>query len=360
TDSKDYFENASVNGRIRYTFPRAQLLVVDDIATNLKVAEGLMAPYRARVDTCLNGLEAIEQAKRKNYDIIFMDHMMPEMDGIEATAAIRAWENNSGQSRRIPIIALTANAVSGMREMFIEKGFDDFLAKPIDVSKMNEALIRWLPKEKREERDTEQEEPEKGNADSLIIPGVNIQHGISMTGGTLASYKQVLALFRKDAQDRLRLLHTVPSADALPAFVTQVHALKSASASLGAMEISEEAARLEAAGKIADINFIKKHLDSFANRLAELALNIGGVLEAASISVDDAPLPLSDAALLLLNELGSALKSQDASVIDRILEELMQQPLDSKTKEAVEKISDDELMAEFGSAIKATEELARS
>jgi signal transduction histidine kinase/CheY-like chemotaxis protein len=153
-DSISYFETTGNDGVIRFTFPGARLLVVDDIATNLKVAEGLLAPCRAEVDTCLDGLHAIELVKRaasekREYDIVFMDHMMPEMDGIETTAAIRALEGEIFKT--VPIIALTANAISGMREMFIEKGFSDFLAKPIDIGKLDEMLDRWIPKWKREQ-----------------------------------------------------------------------------------------------------------------------------------------------------------------------------------------------------------------
>ena len=94
-------------------------MVVDDIDTNLKVAEGLLAPYQATVDTCSSGKEAIKLIQSRDYDIVFIDHLMPEMDGIETTAAIRSWENESNQSKQVPIIALTANAVVGMKKMFI-------------------------------------------------------------------------------------------------------------------------------------------------------------------------------------------------------------------------------------------------
>ncbi|MCL2044739.1 MAG: response regulator [Treponema sp.] len=139
---QNYSGNYTKESARRFTIPDARILVVDDIATNLRVAEGLLAPYKTNVETCLSGAEAIERVKSEDYDLIFMDHMMPEMDGIEATAAIRAFNKN------VPIIALTANAVSGMKEMFLEKGFNDFLAKPIDVSKLDETLVRWIPKEK--------------------------------------------------------------------------------------------------------------------------------------------------------------------------------------------------------------------
>ncbi|MDR2951845.1 MAG: response regulator, partial [Treponema sp.] len=162
--SKDCAKSADV---IRFTFPGARLLVVDDIATNLKVAKGLLAPYLAAVDTCLSGSKAVEMAKQVEYDIIFMDHMMPEMDGIEATALIRAWEKERQESGvkngQIPVIALTANAITGMKEMFIEKGFNDFLSKPIDVSKLEEALDRWIPKEKRETRSVDNIHNEDAN-----------------------------------------------------------------------------------------------------------------------------------------------------------------------------------------------------
>jgi signal transduction histidine kinase/CheY-like chemotaxis protein/HPt (histidine-containing phosphotransfer) domain-containing protein len=363
-DSKDYFESSSGYSGVRYTFPSARLLVVDDIATNLRVAEGLLSAYHARIDTCLNGIDAIEQTKRQEYDIVFMDHMMPEMDGIEATAAIRAWENTTKQHRQVPIIALTANAVSGMREMFIEKGFNDFLAKPIEVSKMDEALVRWISKDKRVMGNAEAGGDSDNDTHTLVIPGVDVQRGITMTGGTAASYKQVLALFRKDAQDRLPILQTLPDAGDIPTFVTQVHALKSASGSLGAIEISAKAALLEAAGKIGDIKYIKENLDGFAQGIAELVINIGAALEADAAADTSAGNAASAAKagtvaipVSVLAKLEADLQSRNAAEIDRILEELLQQTTDKKTKEALEKISDDVLMAEFDSAIAAVKEL---
>jgi CheY-like chemotaxis protein len=152
--TQSYLDNFKPGGIIRFTLPEVRLLVVDDLSTNLKVTEGLLAPYKAAIDTCLSGKEALDLVKQHDYDIVFMDHMMPEMDGIETTAAIRLWEkernDNTATARqaRDPIIALTANAVSGMKQMFIENGFNDFLAKPIDISKLDEMLDRWIPKEK--------------------------------------------------------------------------------------------------------------------------------------------------------------------------------------------------------------------
>jgi signal transduction histidine kinase/CheY-like chemotaxis protein/HPt (histidine-containing phosphotransfer) domain-containing protein len=359
-DSKGFTEGSNI---IRFTIPSARLLVVDDISTNLKVAEGLLAPYNAQVDTCLSGIQSIDMVKRKNYDLVFMDHMMPEMDGIETTEIIRAWEAEleaQGVVRfAVPIIALTANAVMGMREMFIEKGFSDFLAKPIDVSKLDEIITRWIPKEKREKKvvdsgqlvvDSEDRSSTSNDPNyQLTIPGVDVQKGIAMTGGTLSSYKQILSLFRKDAQERLSLLRQMPDTGVLTAFITQVHALKSASASLGAAEVSTKAARLETAGRVGDMAFIEENLSGFTQLLEELIKGIDAALNEdadAPSGIESSPLPVSE-----LNELVSALKTQSTSDIDRLLDELDQKTLSAETRTAVEKISDAVLMAEFDNAL---------
>jgi signal transduction histidine kinase/FixJ family two-component response regulator len=146
-EGKVAFERKKSLG-VRFTAPRAKILVVDDLATNLQVAKGLLSPYHVITDACVNGAEAVELVQKQEYDMVLMDHMMPEMDGLEATKRIRAL----GEERfeKLPIIALTANAMSHMREMFLANGFNDFLAKPLEISKLNEIMERWIPPEKRE------------------------------------------------------------------------------------------------------------------------------------------------------------------------------------------------------------------
>jgi signal transduction histidine kinase/CheY-like chemotaxis protein len=372
-DNKGFIKTSGI---IRFTFPGARILVVDDISTNLKVVEGLLAPYQAAVDTCLNGLQAIELIKQKasenlEYDIVFMDHMMPEMDGVETTVVIRLWEKeqqkNGVMRNRVPIIALTANAVMGMREMFIENGFNDFLSKPIDVSKLDEMLNRWIPKEKRVQGTLQQAQGPNGNAliepveMSILpdIPGVDTAKGVVMTGGTVAAYRGVLSLFCKDAQDRLPLLQKTPETDTISAFITQVHALKSALASLGAEKISAQAAELEAAGKTGDTVFISDHLPAFTQQLTELVKNIQNALEQDKPEYHNTtpqstvPSPLSP----LFNELADALKSQKISEIKRILNTLDQQVQESQLKKTLEKISNQVLVAEFDSALKTIDEV---
>jgi len=342
---------------VKFIAPDAKVLVVDDIYTNLKVAEGLMQPYKMQVELCDSGLKAIEALKQKRYDLVFMDHMMPEMDGIEATTAIRAMEDE--WFKTMPIIALTANVISGMRELFISRGFSDLLAKPIDVSKLDEILNNWIPEEKRKQGTVSEDlysYSDSSNRDSLLpIPGVDEKNGIKMTGGTLDGYRLVLSIFSKDAESRLPLLQKAPEADALAVFTTQVHALKSASASVGAAEISAQAAALEAAGKAGDLELIGKELPAFAEHLAELVKNINTALKetAPHESPELSPVILAN----LLRELKAALASQDAGGIDRILAVLNEKPLDSKAKKILEQVSDDVLMAEYETAAATLETL---
>jgi signal transduction histidine kinase/CheY-like chemotaxis protein len=141
TAAADWKEDASV----RFIAPGAKVLVVDDNLINLKVAEGLLIPYQMQVEVCESGAEAIALAKTNRYDLIFMDHMMPGMDGIETTSRLRGMT----ECRNVPIVALTANAMSGMREMFLEKGMDDFLSKPMDPARLDAVLYEWIPKSKQ-------------------------------------------------------------------------------------------------------------------------------------------------------------------------------------------------------------------
>jgi signal transduction histidine kinase/CheY-like chemotaxis protein len=370
-DIKGYSESSGISSIIRYAFPRARILIVDDIPTNLKVTEGLLAPYSVTVDSCLNGPEAIEHVKQHTYDIIFMDHMMPEMDGIEATAHIREWEKEhklqdnshdgdfSAKYGQIPIIALTANAVSGIREMFIEKGFNDFLAKPIDVSKLDDMLNQWISKDKRERGF------KKASAKtSLHVPkvyNIDVQKGIQMTGGTEEGYYIVLSIFRKDAQERMPLLRKMLEEDNLPEFTTLAHALKSASSSIGATKISAEAARLEEAGKAEDMAFIYANLDKFIDTLSSLISEIDNVMEALKDDERGSNQKKNRASIdilfPLLRELIVALKTKNVSEIDRLLIEFDKNLPDTETREAFEKISDYVLVTEFDRAIKTIEDI---
>jgi PAS domain S-box-containing protein len=127
---------------IPFTAPAVKVLLADDIEINLEIASFMLNAFEITPDTAKNGAEALEKAKNKDYDLILMDHMMPEMDGVESAKLIRV---SGGKNAGVPIVALTANAVSGAREMFLSNGFNDLLSKPMDSKALAETLLRWLP-----------------------------------------------------------------------------------------------------------------------------------------------------------------------------------------------------------------------
>jgi len=146
---ENYSYSKNTGFEVSFTAPEANVLVVDDVLTNLKVVKGLLLPYGMQVSMCKSGEMALDAVKANRYDIIFMDHLMPGIDGVEATARIRAFGAEDKYFTEIPIVALTANAVTGMREFFMENAFSDFMSKPVDVVKLNSVLEKWIPKEKQ-------------------------------------------------------------------------------------------------------------------------------------------------------------------------------------------------------------------
>jgi len=274
--SESFSYNASET-IIKFIAPKARVLVVDDIGTNLKICEGLMLPYKMHVDSCLSGAEAIELVKKNEYDIVFMDHMMPEMDGVEATRHIRELGSEDARYSDLTIIALTANAVSGVEKMFLSNGFSDFMSKPIDTKKLDAMLEKWIPKEKREKASEEI----KTDIDSEVkvkIDGVDVKKGITMTGGTFESYAQALSAFYKDGLKKIEEIKKCLETDNYPLYTTYVHALKSASASLGAADLSEQAKVLEIAGRQEDSSFVRLHNPNFLTSLETILNNIGTAL----------------------------------------------------------------------------------
>jgi CheY-like chemotaxis protein/anti-sigma regulatory factor (Ser/Thr protein kinase) len=251
----------------RTRIPNGRVLVVDDMQTNIDVARGLMLSYGLTIDGAADGPETIElvRAGKIHYDMIFMDHMMPGMDGIEATRAIRAL--GTGYAQKIPIVALTANAVAGNMELFLQNGINDFLAKPIDVQKLNGILEKWIPREKQIKTVQDLEEQE-AQARFPPISGVDIEAGINNTGGTLDGYKRILTIFLQDADTRLPQIETAYENADYGQYAFLVHAIKGAFRIIGAGASAELAARVEDAARAQDMDALVKEHRSFVDQLA--------------------------------------------------------------------------------------------
>jgi CheY-like chemotaxis protein/HPt (histidine-containing phosphotransfer) domain-containing protein len=339
-----------------FTAPEAKVLVVDDIKTNLAVAEGLLLPYGMEVDLSRSGAEAVGMAEGKEYDIIFMDHWMPEMDGIEAAARIREGERRRGR-KGVPVIALTANALAGSQDMFIGNGFNGFLAKPIDTVKLNAALEKWIPKEKKRGAAARSGAAWR-KAEEIRIEGLDTGRGVALSGGSAERYWEVLEVFRKEAAGKAAELKGCLEAGDLGLYTIHVHALKSAAGNIGAGELSEAAGALEAAGRRGDLAYIEGHTGAFLSGLSAVGERIGEALgkrkkEEAGESADRGTLRER------LKEEKEALEGLDAWKMNRGIEELLKMRLPEGQRAAVREISKNILIAEYEEALKITETLLK-
>jgi CheY-like chemotaxis protein len=341
------------------------VLVVDDVETNLYVAQGLLQPYGLTVDCVKSGQEAIDRMKDAavTYDMIFMDHMMPEMDGIKAAGIIRAMDTDY---TRLPIVALTANAIVGMREMFLEQGFNDFLSKPISRPNLDEILVKWIPREKQQPAApglipaVSEAVPGDAPAEELSIEGVDTHKGITLVGGSRPVYCEVLTVFSRDAAGRLDLLQRVPTLAELPSFTTQVHALKSAAASIGAAAVAQRAASLEAGARQGDLAAINGQLAPFALALEALVQNIRASLhldEAEAAWPSNGPVEMPQAVQELLTQLRAALQAEEIRPIDLFLDSLKNTDLSPPLRQAASAISNCVLISEFGEAVEIIDRL---
>ena len=258
-----------------FTAPGVKVLIVDDNAVNRKVARNFLKNYAFELDEAESGPKAIELVRQKRYDIIFMDHMMPMMDGIEAMEIIRrdCGENGNGAI----FIALTANAMEGMRQRFLDKGFQDFISKPLDRKELRQILTRWVPEERRQAKDG-REESEPLRPEAFRIQGIDMNVAMRYYSGDEAGFAELLELYYMDGLRKIKLLQELAGSN-LSDYQTEVHALKSASANIGAVDLSEMARAQENAAARGDRQMIYRQLPSLLAAYGELLERIGWVLE---------------------------------------------------------------------------------
>lgn len=209
-----------------FSAPEAKILIVDDNEINLKVAQNLLKETQVQIETAMSGKECLQMAAESSYDLILMDHMMPEMDGIETLHHLK--ENKDGSCSEIPVIILTANAVIGAREKYLAEGFVDFLSKPLDGIKLEKTIQKYLPKELLHEGEKhEQKQLKKELSDEQ---------------------RELIELFCVTAKKKMTAIQTALEQDDIKRYTIEVHALKSAAAAVDAMELSEMAKCLELCG----------------------------------------------------------------------------------------------------------------
>ena len=261
--------------------PDARILVVDDTPVNHTVLKELLKKTKLLIDCAYSGKECIEMVQHNVYDLIFLDYRMPEMDGIETLHVMKALEDNL--NRKTPVVALTANAVAGARENFLREGFDDYMIKPVESQRLEEMLIHYLPAEKVHLVSAADEElPEEDVAEERWLDkckGLDTETGLKNCGSE-DGYLSVLKIYYEGLQKKAEDIQKFFDAQDWENYTIQVHSLKSSSRVIGAMELGEEAAELEAAGNQKDLAKITQNTAPMLKRLRALGVVLSDIFEA--------------------------------------------------------------------------------
>jgi signal transduction histidine kinase/DNA-binding NarL/FixJ family response regulator len=309
----------------RVFLPGARVLVVDDVSTNLDIARGMMKPYGMKIDCASGGREAVElvRAAETRYDAIFMDHMMPDMDGIEATRIIRG-EIGTEYARNVPIIALTANAISGSEKKFLDMGFQAFIPKPIDILLLDKVIRQWVKGgAQKDGRTAETSVPEAGAANRNAgvpgeIPGVDVNSALSRFGGDTRVLTEVLRAYAANTPPLCERARALSQGD-LREYAVVVHGIKGSSRGICADGVGKLAEALERAAKAGRRDFVRAETESFIAETERLVEAINAALARSSAP----PKPRKtrpDAKLLGLLRNACAAFSMDAA--DEVMSEL--------------------------------------
>jgi len=319
----------------REPMPYGRAMVVDDVESNLYVVKSFLMPYKISVQAVTSGYEAVDRVRAgEEYDIIFMDHMMPGMDGIEATKAMRAL------GYKLPIVALTANTFKGATEMFTGNGFSGFISKPIDLNLLNSYLLRFI-RDRQPAEVIESARSKKADSESAAgLPGLS-ESFLLDAGKALAALESAIPALEF-------------SKGALKDAAAQAHSMKSAFANIGRSDLSMYAAALEIAGRKSDARTAK----ALAPRLAEILREVIEELSPEDSGADgaDEDLPLL---LASLEAIARACGQYDIDAAKEALERLGQRPHSKKRKKLINEIAANLLYGDFDEAAALAARLAR-
>jgi signal transduction histidine kinase/CheY-like chemotaxis protein len=326
--------------------PYGKILVVDDVETNLYVTKGLLTPYGLSVETAVSGFEVIEKIKNGSvWDIIFMDHYMPVMDGIEAAKIIR------GMGYSQPIVALTANVITGQAEIFFSNGFDDFISKPIDIRQLNAVLNKLI--RDRYPAETVEAARKLGN-NRTKNDGVSSQPSAA---------SEIEKFFTKDAQKAVGILEAIMKKDDLTdddiqSYIINVHSMKSALANIGEAELSSAAGKLEEAGRQRSLKLISEETHSFLAALSEII----SIKNSGKDDIYNENIQEEDKLYLFekLTVIQESCVEYDKKAAKTALAQLQQKKWPRQTGELLDKISEYLLHSEFTEAANLAEDIRKN
>ena len=319
--------------------PEAHILLVDDNELNLVVAKELLKPLRMQIDTAENGLQAVKMVRGSQYDLVLMDHMMPVMDGIEAAKAIRALPEDKYQ--KLPIIALTANAMVDARKEFLNAGMNGFVAKPIDFARICNQLKLWLPKDLV--RDVPKEEAKKLLADDLsdrvIQPddpqmGFSLEEGLKHCGSKAALMKTI-RIFYRTIDSKANKIEQCLKEGLISDYVIEIHALKSSALLIGAVPLSEAAKELEDYGKQGKTEVLEEKTPD----VLTLYRDLKNILRPYAEKEEDAKKEFSDGEwITALQQIHQCIEQFDLDGVDQIMEQLEEYQVPECIRESMDQL----------------------
>ena len=290
---QDYSQNAIAQNTTSISNMKlygTSVLVADDNLINLRVAHGILSYYGLVVDTASSGKEALELCRTKKYDFVFMDQMMPEMDGIEAMREVRKLNTHYQKGGIGKIIVLTADAIKGARETLIKQGFDEYLGKPINVAQLERLFIRYIPSNRITYEDASDTSDSSDSGLSGLenkLMGIDVATGITNCGGKFEDYLKILKITYDYGEKQLGELKSAWEAKDYETYIIKIHSIKSTSLNIGATGISAMARSQEEEGRAGNFAYIDKHMQEFQDdyrKLLETVKNL--LLEHNIISLD--------------------------------------------------------------------------
>jgi PAS domain S-box-containing protein len=294
-ENLEFFDTVNIKRRnfVPSYMPYGKVLIVDDVQTNLDVAKGLMLPYGLQIDVVNSGYAAINNIREQKveYDIVFLDHMMPEMDGLQTAHVIRK-EIGTEYAQKVPLIALTANALVGNEDMFLSNGFNGYISKPIDIIKLDGELNKWIRNKQDKEtllQAREQmmnnlsaranlagKEREKEASFGKKIDGLDLLQGIRSYGGE-KGYLNIIRSYVTHTPKLLEKMRALTPAS-LPEYAIAVHGLKGSSFGIYAADVATEAEKLEQAAKSANFEQVSENNAAFIEKTEKLLANLSALL----------------------------------------------------------------------------------
>ncbi|MDR1625519.1 MAG: response regulator [Spirochaetia bacterium] len=303
--------------RISFIMPEARILAVDDLKTNLQVIAGFLSLYEARMDSAASGMEAVTLVKNNKYDLVFMDQMMPGMDGAQATAVIRSL--NGEYYRNLPIIALTANAMPGIDKLLRQKGMSDYLSKPIEIANLDKILKQWIPPSKQQNTGASADQDTPAILDGYAVEGIDFPMG-RMRYGDDEAYLKILRSYVSEISALRGKLSGVTQ-ETLGEYAILIHGIKGSCSSVCAGELGQKAFELEKAAKAGNIAFVQEANEAFCARMETTLKNLKTVLDSiGEPGQEKRKMPAPDAKLL--RALLEACGQYNFSEMDKILHDL--------------------------------------